>query len=96
MDEYYDQETLQKVQQVQAEILQDVLKLCKKYKIDTFIIFGSALGVVRHQGFIPWDDDVDIGMFREDLPRFRKAVRKELSGKYEFLTCGLITIMRVR
>ena len=83
MEEYYEQETLKKVQQVQADILKDVLELCKKYKIDTFVIFGSALGVVRHQGFIPWDDDIDIGMFREDLPRFKRAVKKELSDRYE-------------
>jgi lipopolysaccharide cholinephosphotransferase len=89
MEEYYEQETLKKIQQVQADILKDVLELCKKYKIDTFVIFGSALGVVRHQGFIPWDDDIDIGMFREDLSRFKRAVKKELSDRYEFLTCGI-------
>lgn len=89
MEQYYDQKTLEKVQQVQAEILKDVLELCKKYGIDNFIIFGSALGVVRHKGFIPWDDDIDIGIFREDLPRFKRAVKKELSDKYEFLTCEI-------
>lgn len=89
MEQYYDQKTLEKVQQVQAEILKDVLELCKKHGIDNFIIFGSALGVVRHKGFIPWDDDIDIGIFREDLPRFKRAVKKELSDKYEFLTCEI-------
>lgn len=87
MEEFYDQETLDKVQQTQADILKDVLELCERHVIDTFIIFGSALGVVRHQGFIPWDDDIDIGIFREDLPRFVKAAKKELGDKYEFLTC---------
>lgn len=87
MQEYYDQETLNKVQHVQAGILRDVLNLCDKYKIDTFLVFGSALGVVRHQGFIPWDDDIDIAMFREDLVRFNEIARKELGDKYEFLTC---------
>lgn len=87
MEEFYDKITLQKVQQTQAGILKDVLALCEKYKIDTFIIFGSALGVVRHQGFIPWDDDIDIGIFREDLERFKKAAEEELWDKYEFLTC---------
>lgn len=87
MDEFYDQETLSKVQQTQAEILRDVLDLCERHLIDTFLIFGSALGVVRHHGFIPWDDDIDIGIFREDLPRLEKAVKEELSDKYEFLTC---------
>lgn len=87
MEQYYDQQTLEKVQHIQSEILKDVLELCKRYEIDTFLIFGSALGVVRHQGFIPWDDDIDIGMFREDFSRFKKAAQKELGDKYEFLTC---------
>ncbi len=87
MDEFYDQETLDRVQKTQAGILKDVLDLCKRHVIDTFIIFGSALGVVRHGGFIPWDDDIDIGIFREDLPRFVKAAKEELGDKYEFLTC---------
>lgn len=86
MEEFYDQETLEKVQNVQTGILKDVLELCKKNEIDVFIIFGSALGVVRHQGFIPWDDDIDIGIFREDYPRFRKLAEKYLGEKYEFLT----------
>ncbi|MGC4019329.1 MAG: LicD family protein [Muricomes sp.] len=87
MEEFYDKDTLERVQQTQAGILKNVLSLCEKHKIDTFLIFGSALGVVRHQGFIPWDDDIDIGMFREDLPRFEKAAAEEFGGKYEFLTC---------
>lgn len=87
MEEYYDKETLNKVQKAQAKILKDVLDLCERHNIDTFPIFGSMLGVVRHQGFIPWDDDIDIGMFREDFVRFEKAAKKELSEKYEFVTC---------
>lgn len=87
MEQFYDQETLAKVQKTQAGILKDVLDLCERHVIDVFIIFGSALGVVRHQGFIPWDDDIDIGIFREDLPRFVKAAKEELGEKYEFLTC---------
>ena len=86
MEEFYDQETLEKVQNAQTGILKDVLGLCEKNGIDVFIIFGSALGVVRHQGFIPWDDDIDIGIFREDFPRFRKLAEKYLGDKYEFLT----------
>ena len=86
MEEFYDQETLEKVQNAQTGILKDVLGLCEKNGIDVFIIFGSAIGVVRHQGFIPWDDDIDIGIFREDFPRFRKLAEKYLGDKYEFLT----------
>lgn len=87
MTEYYDQKTLHRVQNVQSQILQDVLKVCKENEIDVFLVFGSALGVVRHKGFIPWDDDIDVGIFREDYARFRRVVQKELGNKYEFLTC---------
>lgn len=87
MNDSYDKETLEKVQRTQAQILKDVLEVCEKHGIDTFIIFGSAIGVVRHKGFIPWDDDIDIGMFREDFNRFKKIAEKELSDKYEILSC---------
>lgn len=87
MGEYYEPDVLTKVQNAQKEILKDVQDLCKRHDIDVFIIFGSALGVVRHQGFIPWDDDIDVGMLREDFFRFEKLAKKELSEKYEILTC---------
>lgn len=87
MNDCYDKKTLEKVQKTQAQILQDVLSVCEKHNIDTFIIFGSAIGVVRHQGFIPWDDDIDIGMFRDDFNRFKKIVKNELADKYEILSC---------
>lgn len=86
MVEYYDQETLHKLQKVQKEILKDVLEVCEQNGIDVFAVFGSALGVIRHQGFIPWDDDIDIAMLRKDFNKFKKVARKELANKYEFLT----------
>lgn len=84
MEEYYEQETLKKIQQVQADILKDVLELCKKYKIDTFVIFGSALGVVRHQGFIPWDDDIDIAMPRDDYDKLIELATSKMVAPYFF------------
>lgn len=86
MEDYYDQETLHKVQNVQKEILKDVLKICEENGIDVFAVFGTALGIVRHQGFIPWDDDIDVAMFREDFVRFKEVAQRELGQKYEFLT----------
>lgn len=87
VDQYYDEETLKKVQAVQKQILKDVQSVCEKNEIETFLVFGSALGVVRHQGFIPWDDDIDVGVLREDFPRLKKVLEDELGDKYEFLTC---------
>ncbi|MDD6435219.1 MAG: LicD family protein [Clostridiales bacterium] len=87
MNNQYDEATLKRVQKVQAKILKDVLELCERHSIDTFVLFGSAIGVVRHQGFIPWDDDIDIGMFREDFERFKEIAPKELGEKYELMNC---------
>lgn len=87
MDELYDNETLKRVQAAELQILKDVQEVCEKHDIKVFLVFGSALGVVRHQGFIPWDDDIDVAMFREDYVRFEKIAREELADKYEILNC---------
>ncbi|MCW6675856.1 LicD family protein [Aerococcaceae bacterium NML180378] len=60
----------EEVQAIQLEILQDVLDFCSQEGIRVFMALGSLIGVIRHQGYIPWDDDIDIWMFREDYERF--------------------------
>lgn len=72
----------QGLQNTLLEMYQDVTEVCKKYEITPFLVGGSALGAVRHKGFIPWDDDLDIGMLRADYEKFKRIFRKELSGKY--------------
>lgn len=63
-------------------MLSDIYEICKKYNIKMFLLGGSALGAVRHKGFIPWDDDIDISMTRKDYNRFVKIFNKELGKKY--------------
>lgn len=70
--------TLRKAQLRMLSILIEVDKICRKHKIDYFVDSGTLLGAVRHGGFIPWDDDLDIAIRREDLPRLRKALQEEL------------------
>ena len=64
------------------EILQVFDKICKKYNLVYWLDFGTLLGAVRHKGFIPWDDDLDVSMPREDYEKFLKIAPKELPDKY--------------
>lgn len=70
--------TLRKAQLRMLDILIEVDKICRKHKIEYFLDSGTLLGAVRHGGFIPWDDDLDIAIRTEDLPRLRKALQEEL------------------
>ena len=67
----------------QMEVMDQVDRICKKLGIKYFLAYGTLLGAVRHKGFIPWDDDIDLWFLREDLDRFLNESIEELS------TCGL-------
>lgn len=84
-----DKETLRKVQLAQLEIAIEIRRVCDENNIRYFLDFGSLLGAVRHQGFIPWDDDMDIGMLREDYERFCDIAPKALSDQYYLQTWDL-------
>lgn len=69
----------------QLEVLEEVDKVCKKYNIRWFADCGTLLGAIRHGGYIPWDDDLDICMLRADYIRFNEIVEKELPEGYVVL-----------
>ena len=66
----YEQDELRRLQLVELDILRDIDKVCREHGIRYFLDSGTLLGAVRHGGFIPWDDDVDLGMPRHDYERF--------------------------
>lgn len=77
----YKDETLEKLQKQELFLLKELIRVCEKYKIDYFMVHGSALGCVRHQGFIPWDDDIDVGMMVEDYYKLLSVPKKEWNEK---------------
>jgi phosphorylcholine metabolism protein LicD len=78
--------TLQQCQQVMLRILKIVDYICTKHQINYFLIGGSLLGAIRHKGFIPWDDDLDIGMTRTDYEKFLRIGVPELPEDIFFQT----------
>lgn len=80
---------LERVQQVALSVLKEFIRICEKYHLDYFVHWGTALGVVRHGGFIPWDDDIDVGMLRDDYERFLQVAPGELGDAY-VLSSGFI------
>jgi len=78
-------EMLRRLQLLELELLNEVKRICEKHRIHYTIVAGTLLGAVRHGGFIPWDDDADIGMLREDYERFREVCIRELDAdRYYF------------
>lgn len=66
------------VHEANLKILKEIDRICRKYEIRYFIDSGTLLGAVRHQGFIPWDDDADVAFTRDNYEKFAKVVKKEL------------------
>ena len=75
-----------KVWQVELELLQELDRICRKHGITYFADYGTLLGAVRHGGFIPWDDDIDVVMLRPDYERFRQIALDEIKAPLFFQT----------
>lgn len=75
---------LKKLQDVEFDILLEIRRICKKHHLTYYLIDGTFLGAVRHKGFIPWDDDIDIAIPRSDYQKFVDVVVKELPESMEF------------
>lgn len=77
---------LRAIQLAEFDILKEFNRICQELDIQYFLSFGTALGALRHKGFIPWDDNVDVGMLREEFDKFVAQAPKLLDKKY-FLQC---------
>ncbi len=87
LEEY--KELLPKVHQNILAIAKEIKRLCDKHSIKYFLIGGTLLGAVRHSGFIPWDDDMDIGFLRDDYNTFLKVCKTDLDDKFELITTDI-------
>ena len=76
---------LHKVWTVELEILDVIDHICRVHSIRYSLFYGTLLGTIRHQGFIPWDDDIDVLMSRYDYERFRQVWREEAFKDYELV-----------
>ena len=80
----YDDKTLKHLQRVQLKILKYFIEICEEHDLTYFLYAGSLLGAVRHNGFIPWDDDIDVIMFRQDFEKLNEILENDIDEKYRF------------
>ena len=79
---------LEERKKLQLEMMDEVDSFCRKNNLSYYLAFGTLIGAIRHKGFIPWDDDMDIMMLRDDYNKFATLFPQE--GNYRFLFPGLI------
>ena len=81
-DGYLVSKNMKKVWLIELDLLSQFIKLCNKYNLRYWVGFGTLLGAVRHKGFIPWDDDMDVWMPREDYDNLLKYGNSDLRDPY--------------
>lgn len=83
---YHIPKEMKAVWKVQMEIAQKIVEVCNRYNLKVWYDSGSMLGAIREKGFIPWDDDIDLGMMREDFEKLLSVSDKEFEYPYFFQT----------
>ena len=82
-----DNETLKKIWTVELDLLEQFDRFCKTFDLTYYADYGTLLGAVRHRGFIPWDDDIDVSMMRPDYDRLLSLAESYFKPPYFFQHC---------
>ncbi len=82
---YISEEELEQIQIIQQDLIREVSRICKKCNIHFNMVGGTMLGAIRHKGYIPWDDDADIGFLRAEYEKFREACKTELDHEKYYI-----------
>lgn len=77
---------MKKIWATEIDLYLEFVRICEKYNLKYFLFWGSVLGAVRHKGFVPWDDDMDVALTREDYEIFAQVAPNELKAPYFFQT----------
>lgn len=77
---------IEEIKKIQLELLDEVDLFCKNNNISYYLYYGSLIGAIRHQGYIPWDDDIDILMPRPDYDKFCELYKRNSNNKYRLFT----------
>ncbi len=75
-------EDIRELQVIAMDILKDISKVCREAGLRFYMAEGSLIGAIRHKGFIPWDDDIDLAMPREDYEKFLEIAQEKMGDKY--------------
>lgn len=81
---YFVTEQQKKIWNIEINILVEFMRVCNKNNLKFFVAHGTLLGAVRHKGFIPWDDDIDVNMPRKDFDKLVKISKKEFEQPFFF------------
>lgn len=82
--DFFVSEKRKKIWYIELELLKKFDEVCTKHHLTYYVDYGTLLGAVRHKGFIPWDDDIDVAMFRDEYAKFQKIASEEFKEPYFF------------